>query len=101
MFLQKHLTQNVTAFVVNCLMFGVHLAPSLCTALAQQPGVGLCALGQMVQWNFSSRDKEQGRRSQREAGRWTWDLSVVMLWIFKIAFIKKYNCDSYGFEDGS
>lgn len=63
--------------------------------------VGLRALGQMVQCSFSSRDKEWGRRSQREAGRRTWDLSVVMLWIFKIAFIKKYNCDSYSFEDGS
>ena len=84
-------------------MFSVRLDPCLCTAPAQQSGFGLRALGQIVQRSFSSRDcgEEHRRRSQREAGRQTWDLSVVILWIFKIAFTKKYNCDRYSFEDGS
>lgn len=92
----------MTSFVVNCVMFGVHLSPCLCTALAQQPGVGWAPCS----WANGAVQLLQQRQRVGEKvteGGWEVDmgLPVVMLWIFKIAFIKKYNCDSYSFEDGS
>lgn len=101
-FLWKYLTQNLTAFVMNCPMVSVRLDPCLCTALTA-PECGLCALGHKVQRSFSSRDhgEEHGTRSQKEAARQTWDSSVVIFLIFKFAFTRNYNCDRYVFEDSS